>query len=194
MTHRLFLTLLAICPALPAQAHNGEVVSGGFMGGLLHGNMQWDHIVPMLAIGLWAMLLGRPAVFVIPLAFPVFLALGAWAQISGFALPELSVVLALAGVSLGLLVALRVEPPLVVATVLVGAYGVLQGYAHGSPALLEGDAGAMFAAGFATAAFLVQLAGTLAGMLIAFFLSEVLVSVAGLVITGFGVFVLSQVL
>src|SRR5947199_5904707 len=99
--------------AASASAHPGHIeglTGGGFADGLAHPFSGLDHILTMVAVGLWASQLGRPAFWVLPLAFPAVMALGAAAGLSGAPLPWIEIALAGTVVALGAVIALGLRP------------------------------------------------------------------------------------
>lgn len=141
-----------------AQAHTGEGVAGGFTSGFFHPLYGWDHVVAMVAVGLWGAVLGRPALWLLPVVFPVVMALGGALGVTGVPIPAVETGIALSGVVLGLLVALAVRAPLWVAAVIVGAFAVFHGHAHGTE-LPEAADPIAYAVGFVIATGLLHLAG-----------------------------------
>lgn len=131
-TLRLCTILLATIAAAPALAHTGEGIQGGFISGLTHPIFGWDHVVAMVAVGLWGAILGAPAIWILPIVFPLVMAFGAALGIAGISVPFIEPGIALSGVVLGLLVAFFVRTPLVVAAVIVGVFSIFHGYAHGT--------------------------------------------------------------
>jgi len=115
--------------ALPALAHPGA--GGGFAAGLAHPLLGWDHVVAMLAVGLWGALLGRPAILVLPLAFPLAMAAGAGLAAAGVPVQGIEAGIAASALVLGLAVAIVLRPPLWMAAIAVAAFAVFHGYAHG---------------------------------------------------------------
>ena len=59
-----------------AEAHPGGGIAGGFLSGVLHPITGWDHVIAMVAVGLWGAFLGRPAIWVLPVVFPLVMAFG----------------------------------------------------------------------------------------------------------------------
>ena len=112
-----------LLPSLAA-AHSESGIIGGFESGFLHPLTGLDHIVAMVAVGLWGAFLGQPAVWLLPVLFPIVMALGGAAGILGIPLPHVEIGIALSGIVLGLMVALAARPPLWVAAVLVGFFAV----------------------------------------------------------------------
>lgn len=161
---RATLVLAAILSASTAQAHTGEGVAGGLASGFLHPLFGWDHVVAMVAVGLWGAVLGAPALWLLPVVFPVVMALGGALGVAGVPLPAVEVGIALSGVVLGLLVAFAVRAPLWVAALIVGAFAVFHGHAHGTELPVAADPIA-YAVGFVIATGLLHLAGIAIGLL-----------------------------
>lgn len=163
MTLRLSI-LIAIFAATAAQAHTGHGTAGGFASGFLHPFFGWDHVVAMVAVGLWGAVLGAPALWLLPVVFPVVMAFGGALGVVGVPIPAVEVGIALSGVVLGLLVAFAVKAPLWVAAMIVGAFAVFHGHAHGTE-LPEAAGPIAYAAGFVIATGLLHLAGIAIGLL-----------------------------
>ena len=145
-----------------ALAHEAHGVAGGLASGFTHPFAGLDHMVAMVAVGLWGAFLGAPALWLLPVVFPLVMALGAAMGIIGVALPAVEAGIALSGVVLGLLVALAVRAPLGVAAVIVGLFAVFHGHAHGTE-LPEAVSPYGYAAGFVVATGLLHLAGIAIG-------------------------------
>jgi urease accessory protein len=161
---RLLGILIAIFAASAAQAHTGHGTAGGFTSGFLHPFFGWDHVVAMVAVGLWGAVLGAPALWLLPVVFPVVMALGGALGVAGVPLLGVEAGIALSGVVLGLLVAFAVRAPLWIAGVIVGAFAVFHGHAHGTELPAAADPMA-YSAGFVIATGLLHLAGIAIGLL-----------------------------
>lgn len=127
-------TLAAVAMLLtsPVQAHTTEGIAGGFVSGFLHPIIGFDHLVAMVAVGLWGAFLGMPAIWLLPVVFPAVMAVGGAIGISGLPLPGVEVWVAGSAVVLGSCVALAWRAPLWIGTLLVGAFAVFHGHAHGT--------------------------------------------------------------
>lgn len=163
-----WLGVLAFCSlaliALPAQAHVTEGVSGGLVSGFLHPIFGLDHVVAMIAVGLWGAFLGGSAIWMLPIVFPLVMALGGVMGISGVPLPQVEAGIAASAIVLGLMVAGAVRPPLWVAGLIVGAFAIFHGHAHGTE--LPQAANAMsYSIGFVVATGLLHLTGIAFGLL-----------------------------
>ena len=152
-TNKIVALAAGLALALPAAAHPGHGAGSGFLAGLLHPVSGIDHLLALLAVGLWSRQ-QRHGVVLAP-TFLVLMALGA-ACAGGIVLPRLELSIAATVLLLGMLAAfaLRMPPQLAVAT--VGACAFLHGLAHGQE--LTGMASG---AGFILASSLVMLAGAL---------------------------------
>src|SRR5262245_31486599 len=113
-----------------AFAHPGLHLTG-FGDGLAHPFSGLDHMLAMVAVGLWAAQLGRPATWVLPLAFPAVMAVGAVAGWSGVALPWMEIGVTLSVVVLGAAVAFGLRPSLTVSAALIAVFAFFHGYTHG---------------------------------------------------------------
>ena len=160
---RLPIVFVALLLATPAFAHTGEG-SGGFLAGLAHPVFGPDHVVAMIAVGLWGAFLGAPAIFLLPIVFPLVMAFGGVLGILGAPLPAVETGIASSAIVLGVMVALAARPPLWIAAVLVGAFAIFHGYAHGRE-LPDGADAVAYSAGFVIATGLLHLAGIAFGLL-----------------------------
>jgi urease accessory protein len=184
--------LLGLLAASPALAHSGADVIGGFGGGFAHPLFGPDHIVAMVAVGLWGAFLGAPAIWLLPVVFPLVMALGGMIGILGIPIPAVETGIALSAVALGLMVALAARPPLWVAAVLVGAFAIFHGHAHGTELPPGADAVA-FSIGFVVATGLLHVAGISFGVLARWPAGAIAVRTAGAAIALAGVAFLAGV-
>ncbi len=155
--------LLAVLTASPALAHTGQDTSG-FEAGLLHPLTGLNHVVAMVAVGLWGGILGAPAIWLLPVVFPLVMAVAGAFGAAGMPLPGVDIGIALSGIVLGLMVLFTVRPPLWVAAFLVGFFAIFHGYAHGAE--LPASANPMvYAVGFVLATGLLHLCGIAVGQI-----------------------------
>ncbi len=159
----LLLSLALLLPSL-ALAHSGEGVMGGFVSGFKHPIMGWDHLVAMVAVGLWGAILLRPAIWVLPITFPMVMALGAVLGILGLPVPFIEPGIALSGLVLGLVILLAWKAPLWAAMALVSIFAIFHGHAHGTE-LPEAANPLTYAVGFVLGTGLLHLAGIGLGFL-----------------------------
>jgi urease accessory protein len=164
LMRQAFLVVAAVLAACPAFAHSGDGFSGGFTGGFAHPIFGPDHVIAMVAVGLWGAFLGAPAIWLLPIVFPLVMAFGGVLGILGVPLPGVEIGIAMSAVVLGLMVALAARPPLWVAAALVGIFAIFHGHAHGAELPAGADAVA-FSVGFVVATGLLHLAGISFGLL-----------------------------
>lgn len=160
MSHRRVFWLIgaALLAAVEAGAHVGDGASGGFASGFGHPLFGWDHIAAMVAVGLWGAFLGRPAIWLLPVTFPVFMVLGAALGVGGVPVPAVEAGIAASAVVLGALVAVAARPPLWASACIVGLFAVFHGHAHGTE--LPAAANALtYGLGFILATGLLHLCG-----------------------------------
>jgi len=176
-----------------ALAHTGIGVTGGFQSGFTHPIFGFDHVVAMVAVGLWGAFLGQPAIWLLPVVFPVVMAFGGLAGVLGVPLPGVEMGIALSAVALGAMVALALRPPLWVAAVLVGAFAIFHGHAHGTE-LPEAANPLAYGVGFVIATGLLHLSGIALGLLARWPVGLGAVRVGGGLIACVGLFFLAGAL
>ncbi|MDF0602967.1 HupE/UreJ family protein [Psychromarinibacter sp. C21-152] len=182
---RLGLALLVTFAATAAAAHTGEGVTGGLISGFTHPILGWDHVIAMVAVGLWGAFLGMPAIWILPVVFPLVMAFGGALGVAGVPIPAVETGIALSGVVLGILIALAVRAPIWVAAVIVGAFAIFHGHAHGTelPAAANPYA---YAVGFVIGTGVLHLAGIALGFLTKLPWGAYAVRAAGVVIAALG--------
>lgn len=178
-------TLALLVPSTAVLAHTEAGVTGGLLSGFTHPIYGWDHVVAMIAVGLWGAFLGSPALWVLPVTFPLVMALGGALGVVGVPLPEVELFIALSGVVLGLMVALAVRAPLWLAALLVAVFAIFHGHAHGTELPTAANPFA-YAIGFVVATGLLHLAGIAFGFLIRLPYGRYAVQVAGALIAVIG--------
>lgn len=189
MSKQQWARALAVAGAMaasagPAAAHTGGVV-GGLQSGILHPILGLDHVVAMVAVGLWGGILGRPAIWALPVAFPLMMALAGAAAVAGLPLPFVEPGIALSGVVLGLLVLAAARPPLWAAVAVVAVFAAFHGHAHGTE-LPEAANPAAYALGFVVGTGLLHLVGIAIGLLWQWRGGQVAVRAAGAAIAVAG--------
>ncbi len=154
MKRILALAILALA-ATPALAHVGVGVTSSFMAGFGHPLSGLDHMTVMIAVGLWAALKGGRALWVWPAAFVGVMLVGGALGMAQIPVPFVEPGILASVVALGLLVALAVDLPIWVGAVVVGAFAVFHGHAHGAE-VPESLSGIEYMAGFALATALLH--------------------------------------
>jgi urease accessory protein len=169
--------------ATPALAHVGVGDVHDFSGGLLHPLSGLDHMLAALAVGLWAALAGSRQPFVWPAVFVGTMTLATFAGAAGFHLPFGEPAIAGSVLALGLLIALMVRASAWVGAVLIAAFAVVHGHAHGA----EGGAALPYLAGLMVATAVLHVAGVATGRLAVTWNVPVLARGAGGLIAAAGV-------
>jgi len=188
----LLAVMLALV-ALPALAHVQQGQAAGFLTGLSHPVSGLDHVLAMIAVGLWGAQLGAPALWLLPVTFPLVMAFGGFLGLLGIPLPGVEVGIALSAFALGLAVATSWRPPLAVAALLVAAFAVFHGHAHGTE-LPEGQSGLTYSIGFVVATGLLHLAGIGIGVIHRWPAGQVMLRVLGAGVAVGGVYFLWRAL
>ena len=148
-TVRSLALLATLWPAL-AWAHTEQGRAAGVLAGLHHPVSGLDHVLAMVSVGLWGAQLGAPAVWLLPVTFPMVMAFGGMLGLLGVSLPGVEVGIALSGVLLGLAVLVEWRPPPWMAGVMVGFFAIFHGHAHGTE-LPAGASGLLYSIGFVMA-------------------------------------------
>jgi urease accessory protein len=166
MIRRMTLALAALAATTaPAFAHLNPEEHGSFMAGFSHPLFGLDHILVMIAVGLWAAQIGGRALWAVPAAFVTTMAVGFGLALAGIALPFVEPAILASVVALGLLVAMAVKLDTVMSAAIVAVFALFHGHAHGGEL---GAAGAwQFGIGFVVATALLHGAGIGLGLGIA---------------------------
>ena len=188
----LALLIALLVASGPAAAHTEAGVAGGLLSGFLHPLTGLDHLVAMVAVALWAAQLGKPGIWVLPITFPVVMAVGGVLGVLGATLPYSELVIALSAVVLGFAVAMALRVPFAAAAVVVGVFAIFHGYAHGRE--LPGAANPLaYGVGFVVATGMLHATGILIGTLTNWRTGAQAVRALGAAIAGLGgLFLLSM--
>jgi urease accessory protein len=158
------LAALLLLAVSDVSAHSAEGLAGGFLSGLMHPVLGPDHVIAMVAVGLWGAFLGKPAIWLLPIVFPMVMAFGGALGVAGVPVPAVETGIAVSAIVLGAMVAFAVRPPIWVAAVIVGAFAIFHGHAHGTE--LPGAANPLaYSLGFVIATGLLHLCGIAFGAL-----------------------------
>jgi urease accessory protein len=152
------LALAAVLAAPLAHAHTGAHSHFDLFAGLSHPLSGADHLLAMLAVGIWGAMLGGAARLALPASFVLAMLLGGVAGHLGMPLPAIETGIALSVLALGLLVSLSVRMPTVLAMALTAGFAVFHGFAHGVEAPADGSFW-LYGAGFAVATAALHAAG-----------------------------------
>lgn len=157
------IALCALALPVPALAHEAAGSANGLLTGFLHPILGWDHVVAMVAVGLLGALLGAPAIYLLPIVFPLVMAFGGALGVTGVPLPGVEAGIAVSAIVLGLMVAAGRQIPLAVAAVVVGAFAIFHGHAHGTELPVATDA-LGYAVGFVVGTGFLHLIGIALGL------------------------------
>jgi len=144
----LLALMFVLVARLEAHVQSGQ--AAGFFTGLKHPVSGLDHVLAMIAVGLWGAQLGAPAVWMLPVAFPMMMAFGGFIGLVGLPLPGVEIGIALSAILLGSVVARESRPSLGVAVLLVAFFAIFHGHAHGTE-LPKGQSGLTYSIGFVIA-------------------------------------------
>lgn len=172
-----------------AHVQAGTVGDGKFISGLIHPVTGLDHLVAMVAVGLWGAILGPPAIWLLPIAFPLIMAFGAVLGIIGIPIPGIEIGIATSGIVLGALVATNTRLPIAIAIVLISIFAICHGHAHGTE-LPDFGVPLLYAGGFVISTGLLHLCGITLGVLIRWPAGLVFVRMLGVLILTIGAYYL----
>lgn len=183
----LFKVLLVLLATVSvAFAHSDEGAGGGFISGFTHPLFGWDHVAAMVAVGIWGAFLGRPAIWILPVVFPLVMAFGGVLGIFGVPVPAIETGIAVSSIVIGLMIVLAMRAPLWVAAVIVGIFAIFHGHAHGTE--LPGSVSPLaYSIGFVISTGLLHVAGIAFGELMRLPKGEWIVRAGGGVIALAGV-------
>ena len=139
---------LGWAPVAWAHVEGGQ--AAGFFSGLQHPWSGLDHVLAMIAVGLWGAQLGSPALWLLPIAFPMMMATGAMMGLMGIPVPGVEIGIALSAIVLGTMILAEVRPKLAIALAMVGVFAIFHGHAHGTE-LPAGQSGLLYSMGFVIA-------------------------------------------
>jgi urease accessory protein len=189
MSLRIFRSLpFAIAGLVLPQAvfaHEQVGVGGGLVSGFVHPLTGIDHLIAMVAVGIWGAQLGAPAIWVLPITFPLVMAVGGVLGILHVPLPMPEVMIALSALVLGAAVAVRMRLPFAAAAAIVAVFAIFHGYAHGAELPKSADPLA-YGVGFVVSTGLLHLCGITIGTLTRWPSGERLIQGLGVVIALLG--------
>lgn len=185
----LLLAVLLLAPTL-AHAHTGIGGTSGFAHGFEHPLLGLDHLLAMIAVGLWAAQIGGRALWAVPLTFVSVMAVGGSLGLAGVPVPFVEQGIATSVLLLGLLIALAVRMPLAFSIPLVGLFAICHGHAHGAE-MPETASGLAYAAGFMLATAALHSVGIGLGIAIQRGTSAPVIRFAGAAIAAAGIYLLA---
>ena len=192
---RLIVVMLAcaMLSAAPALAHPQKGAAVGFVTGFTHPISGPDHVLAMVAVGLWGAQLGAPAIWLLPVAFPIVMAFGGFFALIGVPIPGVEFGVAASAMMLGAVVMFELRPPIIVAASLISIFAICHGHAHGTE-LPANQSALLYSMGFVVATGCLHAVGIGIGTVYRWSWGQKVVRAAGALISLGGVFFLWQVL
>jgi urease accessory protein len=185
----VFAVCLLWTPSAQAHIQQGQAI--GFVTGLEHPWSGLDHVLAMIAVGLWGAQLGNPALWLLPVTFPMVMSLGAMMGLLGIPLPGIEIGIAVSAILLGAMVMGEVKPKLFIAAVMIGFFAIFHGHAHGTE-LPAGQSGFLYSMGFVIATGVLHGIGITTGLIHRWPVGKLALRGAGAFITAMGFFFLWQ--
>lgn len=182
------IAVAMLCPT-PAQAHSDPNLAGGFLAGFAHPFSGFDHLLAMVAVGLWGAFLGRPLIVVLPMVFPAMMAVGGALGMVGVPAPPIELGIAVSVIGLGAAIAARWTPPVPVAVAVIAVFALFHGYAHGHelPSIADPIA---YSVGFVLATGSLHLVGIALGLVERWSVGTIVIRVTGALIAVTGLWFL----
>ena len=153
---------MALCPNL-AFAH-GVGAAGGFLAGLTHPVLGFDHLLAMVSVGILSAQMGGRAIWTVPTTFVLVMLLGGILGIWNIAIVSVELGIACSVLALGVVIAAGKKMPSFLAMFFVGFFAIFHGHAHGTemPNLAKP---AFYAFGFVVGTAGIHIAGVVMGLL-----------------------------
>jgi urease accessory protein len=183
---RILVCYILFAPA-PAFAHIQQGEAAGFLTGFVHPISGLDHVLAMVAVGLWGAQLGAPAIWVLPVAFPLVMAMGGMLGLMGVPVPGIEYGIAASAILLGAAVLFEVRASLFLTALLVGIFAIFHGHAHGTE-LPPGQSALLYSMGFVIATGCLHAVGIGIGAVHRWTWGQKLLRGAGAVVAFGGVF------
>jgi urease accessory protein len=174
-----------------AHVKGGEII--GLISGIKHPISGLDHVLAMIAVGLWGAQLGAPAVWLLPVTFPMVMAFGGLLGLMGVNLVGIEIGIAVSAIALGFVVFREARLKLWLAASMVGFFAIFHGYAHGAE-LPPGGNGLLYSIGFVVTTGLLHATGIAIGLIHQWPAGRVALRSAGACVAAAGVFFLWRAL
>jgi urease accessory protein len=185
MARRRSALVMAVLYASSAWAHVEQGRAAGFLAGVQHPLSGLDHVLAMVSVGLWGAQLGPPAVWLLPVTFPMVMALGGMLGLIGVPLPGVETGIAFSAILLGVAVLSEWRPPTWAAGLVVGVFAVFHGHAHGTE-LPERASGLLYSIGFVVATGTLHALGIAVGVIHRWGWGRVALRTAGALVAAAG--------
>ena len=187
------IALTALLWPVATWAHIGSGEAGGFLTGLWHPVSGLDHLLAMIAVGLWGAQLGAPALWLLPVAFPMMMSFGGMFGLMGIPLPGVEIGIAVSAVVLGFMVFTEVQTQPVIALIVVAFFAIFHGHAHGTE-LPVGQSGLLYSMGFVIATGCLHGVGITIGLAHRWNKGRIAMRVAGSIVLVAGLYFLWRTL
>ena len=184
-----WLFMIVVLWPLSVWAHVGSGEAGGFITGIQHPVSGLDHVIAMIAVGLWGAQLGPPAVWILPVVFPMMMAMGGTLGLMGFPVPGVEVGIAISAIVLGFMVLSEAKLKIQLAMVIVAFFAIFHGHAHGTE-LPAGQSGLLYSIGFVAATGCLHGAGIGIGLIHRWPVGKLVLRGAGSLVCAAGVYFL----
>ncbi len=185
-----WMTLVLLAAGGVAHAHTSGLPHMDLFTGVEHPFSGLDHILAMVAVGLWAAQLGGRALWLVPLTFVLTMAVGGALGLLGLQLPMVELGIAGSVLVFGVLVALASRLPLAASMALVGLFALFHGYAHGTE-MAAGSSALWYGLGFMLSTAALHLTGIGVALTARSGIPARLLRVGGAVIAASGVLLLA---
>jgi urease accessory protein len=189
----LWIILVAVFWPIYAWAHVGSGAAGGFLTGLQHPVSGLDHVIAMLAVGLWGAQLGAPAIWLLPVVFPMMMAMGGMLGLMGIPIPGVEIGIAVSAVVLGFMVLAEARLKIQLAMVIVAFFAIFHGHAHGTE-LPAGQSGLVYSIGFVAATGCLHGMGIAIGLIHRWQAGRLALRGAGSIVCAAGIYFLVRAL
>jgi len=189
----LWIILVAFFWPLNTWAHVGSGATGGFLTGLQHPVSGLDHVIAMLAVGLWGAQLGAPAIWLLPVVFPMMMAMGGMLGLMGIPIPGVEIGIAVSAVVLGFMVLAEARLKIQLAMVIVAFFAMFHGHAHGTE-LPAGQSGLIYSIGFVAATGCLHGMGIAIGLIHRWQAGRLALRGAGSIVCAAGIYFLVRAL
>ena len=154
----LAIAILALFLPGTAEGHVPQGPVGGLTAGLAHPFSGLDHLMAMLAVGIWGAQMGGRSIWTLPVTFPLVMTIGGVLGMAGVPLSHIETGIALSMLVLGVAIVVAWHPPEWVALAVIAVFAICHGYAHGVELPNAADPAA-YATGFVTATGTIHVIG-----------------------------------
>jgi len=158
----LIALAISFVPSTVYAHEGGNMPLGGFLSGLVHPVLGYDHLLAMLSVGILSAQIGGRAIWTVPATFVSVMALGGVLGLIDIGISITEIGIALSLVILGSIIASERRLPMVLAMIGVGFFAIFHGYAHGTEMPQTAEP-VTYAFGFLTGTALIHIAGVLVG-------------------------------